>query len=254
MFKSQKDVLVSVIMPTFNSEKYLRESIDSILSQTHANLELIITDDCSSDSTWDILTQIMNVDFRVKIFQLDTNSGAGSARNNSILNSNGEFLAFCDSDDIWELNKLEVQINFMLVNKVYFTYSSYTVFGDGIKFQVNPPLELKFEDLRRKNYIGCSTVVIDKSKLGKILMPEFRNRQDWGFWLKVIQEIGIARGIGMSLVKYRIHNNSISKRKFRLIKYHHRVYREILGYNKMKTVYFLIKNLIVELKLKILRF
>jgi glycosyltransferase involved in cell wall biosynthesis len=106
--------LVSIIMPSYNSAKYISEAIESVIAQTYTNWELVITDDCSTDNSRDIIKQYAETDSRVKLFCLNENSGAGVARNNSIKEAKGRFIAFLDSDDRWMPNKLEVQIKFML--------------------------------------------------------------------------------------------------------------------------------------------
>ena len=102
--------LVSVIMPTYNAGKFLADSIESILSQTYANLELLITDDCSTDGTIDILKDFSQRDKRVKVKYLKSNVGPAIARNRSIERAKGRYIAFCDCDDRWMPEKLERQI------------------------------------------------------------------------------------------------------------------------------------------------
>ena len=108
-----KDELVSIITPTYNSEKFISETINSVLNQTYTNWELLITDDCSTDKTVEIVESYVKKDCRIKFFSLKKNSGAAIARNNSIKNSKGRYISFLDSDDLWLKNKLELQINFM---------------------------------------------------------------------------------------------------------------------------------------------
>ena len=119
--------LVSVIMPVYNSEKTISRSIESILSQTYSNIELLITDDCSNDKSISIIKKYKLGDNRIRLFSLNTNSGAGVARNNSIKNSKGRYIAFCDSDDVWLENKLEIQIQFLKKSGQAFTFSNYYV-------------------------------------------------------------------------------------------------------------------------------
>ena len=120
--------LVSVIMPAFNSERYIVESIESILNQTYRNIELLITDDASEDNTISIIKSYAQKDSRVKAFFLKGNTGAGSARNNSIKHAKGRYIAFCDSDDVWLPEKLEKQIRFMQEKNCCFAFASYYVF------------------------------------------------------------------------------------------------------------------------------
>lgn len=114
-----KEDLVSVIMPTFNESRFLAQSIESVLNQTYTNLELLITDDCSTDEkTLEILDFYSQNDHRVQVFRLTQNMGAGAARNNSISRAKGRYIAFCDSDDRWLPTKLERQIEYMQKKKL----------------------------------------------------------------------------------------------------------------------------------------
>ena len=117
--------LVSIIMPTFNSERFLKDTLEGILQQTYVNWELLITDDGSTDNTIKIIKDYQAFEKRIHLFTLSENSGAAVARNNSISKSNGSFIAFCDSDDTWNEDKLEKQIGFMLDNNLNFSYSYF---------------------------------------------------------------------------------------------------------------------------------
>ena len=114
------DNLVSIITPTYNCSEHISETIKSIQAQTYCNWELLITDDCSTDQTTDIIVTYQKTDNRIKLFLLNNNQGAGSARNNSIKEASGRYIAFCDSDDQWKSNKLEVQLSFILKNNLSF--------------------------------------------------------------------------------------------------------------------------------------
>jgi teichuronic acid biosynthesis glycosyltransferase TuaG len=240
--------LVSIIMPTYNSSEFVLKSINSILSQTYLNFELLITDDCSTDDTLSVLNSAALLNSKIKIFRLDVNSGAAIARNNSIEKANGRYIAFCDSDDLWLPNKLETQIEFMSKNQYPFTYTFYDVFYlDQFKNSVKPPLKLSFSDLLVKNHIGCLTVMYDVSMIGKIYMPLLRNRQDWGLWLLIIQKCNYAVCLGETLAIYNIRKSSISRSKFYLLKFHYKIYREVMNFNYVKSVYYLSLNLCSEL-------
>ncbi|EPL6324416.1 glycosyltransferase family 2 protein, partial [Enterobacter hormaechei] len=132
--------LVSIIMPSYNSSKTIRASINSILAQSYDNWELLITDDQSTDDTLEIIKDLAAKDSRIKIFQNENNSGAGISRNKSISNAQGRFIAFLDSDDMWEKDKLTKQINFMIKNGYHLTYTQYIkVDEDGnIKGKIHP--------------------------------------------------------------------------------------------------------------------
>ena len=162
-----QEPLVSVIMPAYNAEKYISESIDSVLAQSYQNWELLITDDRSSDNTQRIVEDYCINDKRIKLFINKENGGAGVARNNSIKEANGRFIAFLDSDDQWLPEKLNKQITFMLKNNYAFTFTAYQkIKGKQLLSKVIPPLYTTYNRLLGSNVIGCLTVVYDINILG----------------------------------------------------------------------------------------
>ncbi len=235
---------VSIITPTYNSEQFVKETIESILAQTYANWELLITDDCSTDSTWHVIREYSQQDSRIKVFKLDENSGAGVARNNSIKEASGRFIAFLDSDDTWHPEKLEKQVAFMLENSVSLSYTAYTAVdesGRELKL-INPPLELTYKTILRNDYIGCLTAMYDAGVLGKRFMPTIRKRQDWALWLVILKDCKKALGISETLAYYTVRKNSISANKFRLVKYNWNIYRW-LGYGGFKSSLYMVRFL-----------
>lgn len=243
MISQENDVLVSIITPTFNSSKYITECIDSVSKQTIQNWELLITDDCSTDNTWDIISKYSNQDSRIKVFRLDQNSGAAVARNKSIENAKGRFIAFLDSDDMWFPNKLEKQIEFMKEKKCALSYSSYMTCNNesettGIIVCRNYET---FSSSKKNNNIGCLTAVYDTEKVGKVYMPLLRKRQDWGLMLRILEMCDVAYGIKEPLAIYRHSSNSISSNKSSLIKYNLLLYQEVLGWSFIHAyIYFII--------------
>ena len=182
---------VSIITPTYNSEEFISETITSIINQTYTNWELLITDDCSSDDTLKIIDFFQKKDNRIKLLRLDTNQGAGVARNNSIKDSKGKFIAFCDSDDQWKPDKLEKQIHFIKANNLVFTYSSYDVTDESGNFikSINAPKTLTLKNILSNNYVGCLTAIYDSAAIGKQYMPAIRKRQDWVLWINILKVI-----------------------------------------------------------------
>lgn len=236
------NTLVSIITPTYNSGEFIAETIDSILSQSYKNWELLITDDCSKDNTIEIIEQYIKEDRRIKLFKLEKNSGAGVARNNSISKAQGRYIAFCDSDDRWYPEKLERQLLFMQKLGCDFSYSSYltcTEEGENNGIIVCPK-QITFNSNLKDCKIGCLTAIYDTQKIGKIYMPLIRKRQDWGLWMKVLKECKIGYGIKEPLAIYRLCNNSISSNKKSLIKYNIGVYQEVLGWSKLRATLFFI--------------
>lgn len=230
--------LVSVIMPTFNASKYLAGSIESILSQTYTNLELLITDDCSTDDTRNILKEFSERDKRVKVKYLKENSGPGVARNRSIERAKGRYIAFCDCDDRWMPDKLERQIAHMRKHDCALCSSSYLICDENDKITgVNiSPSHVTLGMLKRDNKIGCLTAIYDIKRLGhKFYMPAIRKRQDWALFLNILKECQICFCITEPLAYYRQRANSVSSNKFSLVKYNVNVYETVFGYTRLRA-------------------
>lgn len=235
--------LVSIITPSYNSSSFIAETIESILSQTYLNWELLITDDCSTDRSVEIIERYIQRDSRIKLFRLEKNCGAGVCRNRSISEAKGRFIAFCDSDDRWCPEKLEKQLAFMREKDCALSYTSYMTCDESGKISsivIGKSRETYFS-MRCDDGIGCLTAVYDTEKVGKVFMPELRKRQDWGLWLTILRRCEVAYGLKEPLAIYRIHSSSISRNKWSLIKYNLRVYRTVLGYSPMASyLYFFI--------------
>lgn len=229
--------LVSIITPSYNSAKFISETIESILAQTYTNWELLITDDCSSDNSCAIINDYAIKDKRIKLFQLTKNSGAGVARNNSLKEAKGDYIAFCDSDDCWLSEKLEKQLEFMEQYNSTFSCTSYfTCNEDGtLKGKIIAPTKISYFDLICNDNMGCLTTMYNAKVLGKHFMPTIRKRQDWGYKLIIIQKSKYAHGMKECLAKYRLRNNSLSSNKVALVKYNINVYKQVLNYSTIKA-------------------
>lgn len=230
--------LVSIIMPTYNSERYVGNSIESIIAQSYKNWELLITDDCSTDSTYSLVSNFIEKDSRIKLFRLEKNSGGGVARSYSIKNAHGRYLAFCDSDDLWLPTKLECQLAFMKEKRCCLSYSSYLTCEEngsitGIVI-ANSTTNYKQESI--DNRIGCLTAIYDTEKFGKVYFPSIRKRQDWGFMIRVLEKCNIAYGMKEPLAIYRMRTGSISSNKAVLVKYNIKFYHEVLHYGWLKSI------------------
>ena len=234
------DYLVSIIMPSYNSELTIKESIKSVIEQTYSNWELLITDDCSTDRTCQIVKEFVEQDDRIKLFVSDKNKGAGAARNNSIKESSGRFLAFLDSDDLWAPDKLKEQINYMTINGYALTYTAYSkidTYGN-IKKDILPPSKGDFSSLLKSNDIGCLTAIYDTEVVGKVYMPLIRKRQDMALWLIILQKIDYAHCLNKNLAFYREGHLSLSSNKIKIIKSQWEFYRNYLGFGYVKAVYY----------------
>ncbi len=232
--------LVSIITPTYNSSKFIKDCILSIQNQTYSNWELLITDDCSSDDTVSIIESFSKEDSRIKCFKLDKNSGAGVSRNNSIREAKGRYIAFCDSDDFWMPDKLEKQLKFMRQKDCALSYTSIILcdeFG-AIKGLEVCPSSHTFKQNWCDNRVGTSTAIYDTQKVGKILMPSLRKRQDWGLFMTILSKCRISYGMKLPLAYYRMGQESLSKNKKSLIKYNIAVYQTVLGWSYFRSLLF----------------
>jgi teichuronic acid biosynthesis glycosyltransferase TuaG len=226
--------LVSIIIPTFNSQKFIFETIRSVQNQTYVNWEIILVDDCSKDETVAIISRFTQEDNRIQMLELAVNSGTGVARNSALGAATGKYIAFLDADDLWKPNKLEVQIKFMQANNLPFTFSFYDCIdeeGKPLNKRLEAPINLSYRQLFYCNYIGNLTGIYDVNYFGKIPISAIRKRQDWMLWLTVLKKIKIAHPVPESLAYYRVRDNSISTSKLDLIKYNFAVYRKFHGFS-----------------------
>ncbi|WMS94876.1 glycosyltransferase family 2 protein [Pseudoalteromonas sp. HL-AS2] len=229
--------LVSIIMPAYNADQYIEQSIESVLSQTYANWELLITDDRSTDGTQAIVKAYADRDVRIKLFVNAENGGAGIARNNSIKKAKGRYIAFLDADDKWLPEKLTTQISFMLKNDYAFTFTAYQkVEGDEKKGIVIPPEFTCYKKLLSSNVIGCLTAVYDVEKLGKKYMPLIRKRQDMGLWLDILKDLPKAQSIPNVLALYRV-DSGMTQNKLEILKWQWRFYRDVVKLNIFNATY-----------------
>lgn len=224
--------LVSVIMPTWNSSRFVAESIESVLVQTYSNLELIITDDASSDNTPDILRQYAERDPRVRIILNRVNGGAGRSRNCSIQAARGQYIAFCDSDDRWDPTKLEKQVRFMTEKRIALSFCPYYTCGEKNEYlgYVSAPRRVSLFQMMCDNKIGFLTAIYDTRLLGKHLMPSQRKRQDHALLLTLLKQCQHAYSIGEPLAHYRLHADNMSANKMGLLRYNAQTYNSVFGW------------------------
>lgn len=244
--------LVSIITPTYNCAKFIGKTIESVLNQTYKNWEMIIVDDASKDNTEEVVNSYK--DKRIKYIKLQENGGAANARNKSMQEAKGKYMAFLDSDDIWKNNKLEKQINFMKANNYNITCTSYEQINEEGKL-LNKIIKCK----KKVNYngvllscpVGNSTVVYNVENLGKFEVPNIRKRNDDALWLRMLKNEQYIYGQNEVLMQYRIRENSISSNKMDLIKYHWYLYRKIEKLSIARsTFHIIVWGIIKILKLK----
>lgn len=222
--------LVSIITPTYNCAKFIAQTIDSVQAQTYQNWEMIIVDDRSQDNTREVVEDYMKNDPRIQYHVLEANSGAAVARTTAMQLANGSYMAFLDSDDIWMPDKLERQIQWMSENGYAFSCTAYEQIDEeerSLNRIIKTVEKTDYNRLLLDCPVGNSSVVYDVEKMGKFEVPNIRKRNDDALWLQMLKKEKYIWGMPDVLMKYRIRQNSISSNKFKVIKYHWILYREI---------------------------
>lgn len=245
--------LVSIITPSYNSEKFIADTIRSVQNQTYSHWELLIVDDCSTDKTEGIVRFFKQDDTRVTFHKLERNSGAGVARNQAVEMAGGKYIAFLDSDDLWKPDKLEKQIAFMEANNLPFTFSFYDCIdeeGNPLNKRVEAPKTLRYWQLFFCNFVGNLTGIYDREFFGKIPISGIRKRQDWMVWLTVLKKIRKAKPVPESLAYYRVRKGSISSSKIALLKHNYTVYRLHHGFGVFISLVCMLGFLFMQLIVK----
>ena len=222
--------LVSVITPTYNCGRFIAETIEAVQAQTYTHWEMIIVDDCSTDDTKAVVDGYMAKDSRIKYHCLETNSGAAVARTTAMELAQGEYMAFCDSDDLWLPEKLQKQLDFMQEKGYAFTCTAYEQIDEAGK-----SLDRVIKTVEKTDYnrllldcpVGNSTVMYNVGVMGKFQVPNIRKRNDDALWLQMLKKEKYIWGMPDVLMRYRIRSNSISSNKLKVIKYHWILYRDI---------------------------
>jgi len=243
--------LVSIIMPAFNSSKYISNSITSIQEQSYTHWELIIVDDASTDNTVEVINSFK--DSRIRLLRNTHNEGAALSRNKALREANGMWITFLDSDDIWMNKKLETQLNYMRLNNCSFTYTDYIIEQNGkrLPYKFTAPNFINKRRIFNYCYFSTITVMYDQSIVGLIQIPDLKKNNDYAMWLIAIEKTNFYR-IPIVLSCYVKHTNSISSgSKLKLIKWHYILFRKGFNKNKVVSMYLTTKNLIFGILKKI---
>lgn len=234
-----KKDLISIIVPVYNSEKFIENTIESVINQTYDSWELILVNDCSTDKSEEIIKKYIND--KIKLINLERNSGAAVARNKGIEVANGKYIAFLDSDDVWKKEKLEKQINFMKNNKCVFSFTGYEFADENLKNLgriVKVPQKINYKQALKNTTISTITVMLEVEALGKELvkMPNVKS-EDTATWWKILKTGIEAYGMQESLSLYRRSKNTLSSNKFEAIKRIWNLYRNVENLNIIYSIY-----------------
>ena len=226
--------LVSIIMPSYNTAKYIKNSVNSVLAQTYQNWELLIVEDCSTDNTMEVLSTFD--DERIKVFVNERNSGAALSRNFALRQAKGRWIAFLDSDDIWHPQKLEKQIAFMEQNGYAFTFTDYRIRlnGEWLPYINTGPDVVNKRKMYNYCYFSTITVMYDVNVIGLIQIENLRKNNDYAMWLKAIEKSKAYR-LGECLSYYIKHSGSVSSgKKIKLLVWHYALFR--IGQNRGRFI------------------
>ena len=211
--------MVSIITPSYKSERFISKTIETVLNQTYKKWEMIIVDDLSPDNSNDIIEKYAKQDSRIKLIRLLENSGPAVARNRAIEEAGGRYIAFLDADDLWKMDKLEKQIDFMNENDLAFTYSSYDLIDedDNTLGYFKTKEQITYGEMLKTSSVGCLTAIYDTNKIGKVYMPIILKRQDYALWLTLANFYGEIVSDKMISAKYTKQSGSLSANKFEML-------------------------------------
>lgn len=248
------DDLVSIIMPSFNTGKYITETIESVLAQSYKNWELIIVDDCSSDNTDEIVSTYLSDD-RIHYLKNEKNSGAAFSRNTALRKAKGKWIAFLDSDDLWMPEKLEKQLSFMKSNGYFFSYTDYEeidVNGKQTGVRVTGPRKVTKTGMYNYCWPGCLTVMYDADEIGLIQIENIKKNNDYAMWLKVCKKADCFLLDEVLAIYRRGRSGSISSHGYTsLIKWHYKLFRECERMSVIASILLTIKNVVFGIFKKI---
>lgn len=236
--------LVSIIMPSYNTENYIKAAINSVMQQTYQNWELIIVDDCSSDQTVKVISEF--IDKRIRLFQNDENSGAAISRNRALREAKGRWIAFLDSDDIWHPEKLERQLAFMIDNGYAFSFTDYRIQlnGEWLPYVNTGPDVVDKRKMYNYCYFSTITVMYDRNVVGLIQIEDLKKNNDYAMWLQAVEKTKCYR-FPQCLSYYIKHDNSVSSgSKVKLIKWHYLLFRKGLHKNALVSAILTVNNMV----------
>lgn len=240
--------LVSIITPTWNCARFICETIRSVQAQTYQNWEMIVSDDCSTDNTKEVIAPYLEADSRIKYICNSKNSGAAITRNNALKLAKGKWIAFLDSDDLWLPEKLEKQVGFMVNNDYHFSYTEYVEMneeGKEIGIRISGPKHVNCRGMYNFCWPGCLTVMYDAEKVGLIQIADIKKNNDYAMWLKVCHKAD-CHLLPESLAVYRRgRTGSISTHGYgTLMRWHYKLFHEANGNNTIHSLWLTAWNMI----------
>lgn len=227
--------LVSIIVPVYNAEKFIRETMDSVMAQTYSDWELLLVEDYSSDGSADTIEKYIaeKAESRIRLIRQPSNQGAARARNRGVLEASGRYIAYLDADDLWAPEKLEHELSFMEEKGAAFAFTGYEFadeHGVGLGKVVRVPETLEYRQALSNTTIFTTTVMFDTCKISKELleMPVIKS-EDTALWWKVLRAGYTAYGLDENLAKYRRAGRTLSSNKLEALRRIWNLYRRAEG-------------------------
>ncbi|MBQ6786527.1 MAG: glycosyltransferase family 2 protein [Lachnospiraceae bacterium] len=233
--------LISIVVPVYQVEQFIAETIESVQKQSYQNWELILVDDCSKDESCTIIERMAAEDSRICLIRQEANQGAAAARNCGVRHAKGRFLCFLDSDDLWEPEKLSEELAFIQEKQIGFVFTGYEFadeHGNGLGKIVRVPEEITYSEALKNTTIFTSTVMFDRRHIKDedIFMPTIAS-EDTATWWHLLKTYGKAYGLDKNLVKYRRSANTLSSNKLEAIRRIWRLYRKQEKLNVFYSMY-----------------
>jgi teichuronic acid biosynthesis glycosyltransferase TuaG len=232
---------ISIIVPVYNAEKFIEETIRYVQAQTYTEWELLLVDDCSSDRSREVIRDKIKQDERIKLIEQDKNSGAAASRNLGLSKAQGRYICFLDADDVWEPEKLDTELGFMQEMQAGFVFMGYEFAdenGKGLGKVVHVPGTITYRQALKNTTIFTSTVMIDREIIPDedIVMPNVAS-EDTATWWNILKKHGKGYGLDKNLVRYRRSANTLSSNKMTAIKRIWGLYRRYEGLSFIESLY-----------------
>lgn len=243
---------VSIVVPMFNSEAFIGTCISSLLRSTWMDFEILVVDDGSTDNSKKKLHPFLS-DARVKLIESPRNQGVATARNLGIEAAGGRYIAFCDSDDIWEPTKLERQVAVMQIENAALSHTSVYYAQSGHRSLIAAKKRVTWEDMKVRNWIPNSSGVYDTQKLGKIFQHPNRH-EDYEMWCEALKAGGTSIGLDIPLVTISRREGSVSGNKLKSLIWHVQSQHRIFDMAQGEIILHMIKNIASRLRQKIQNF
>ncbi len=236
---------ISVIIPVHNGEAFLEETVHSVLNQTYRELELLLIEDGSTDGSWKTMQEMAGSDPRIRIFRMEEASGAAKTRNRGLKEAKGRYIAYLDADDLWEAQKLEKEMQYLLDKKAAFVFTGYEFAdekGVGTGHVVKVPETLTYKEALGNTTIFTSTVLLDREKISEELMemPPVKS-EDTATWWRILKSGITAYGLNENLVRYRRAGKSLSSNKIEALRRIWGLYRKVAGLSVPASCFYFIR-------------